>query len=288
MQSSPAFYKSMSRLTPSDLSSLSLTALADIARNRQDSSASNLARRDYQFHGGVQAGTSCREREVCLVGPAGSGKSRGWLERMHRDALDHPKSRQLVVRATRTSLTSSAMVTLRDEVFPEGTFGDADTDRPIRFHSGEQAYLYPNGARIGVVGLDDPGKVFSSQWDRIYCQEVNELAERTRTHQSSVSVATQRLVDRGLVLRQIDPTDARRTALSLTPDARRLLVNTPDAPTERLIDALRRMPDGERARLARSLNRLVKDLGAADGPATMLFEEDTAQTPPGKSVNARK
>lgn len=147
-------------------------------RDRQGSSASRLVRPDFRFYGGVAAGTACRDREVCLVGAAGAGKSRGWLERLHRDALDHPRSRQLIVRATRTSLTSSAMVTLRDEVFPEGTFGDADTARPIRFHSGEQAYIYPNGARLGVVGLDDPGKVFSSQWDRVYCQEVNELAER--------------------------------------------------------------------------------------------------------------
>lgn len=178
MASSPVFYKSMSQLKPSDLLPLSLSGLADIVRDRQDSSESRLVRQDYQFYGGVLAGTSSHEREVCLVGAAGSGKSRGWLERLHRDALDHPKSRQLVVRLTRKSITSSAMVTLQDEVFPEGTFGPADSDRPIRFHSGEQVYQYPNGAVIGVVGLDDPGKVFSSQWDRIYCQEVNELAER--------------------------------------------------------------------------------------------------------------
>lgn len=126
----------------------------------------------------MAAAWDAHEREVCLVGAAGSGKSRGWLERLHRDALAWPKSRQLIVRLTRKSLTGSAMVTLQDEVFPDGTFGPADSDRPLRFHSERQAYLYPNGALIGVVGLDDPGTVFSSQWDRIYCQEVNQLAER--------------------------------------------------------------------------------------------------------------
>lgn len=118
------------------------------------------------------------EREVCVVGPAGSGKSRGWLERLHRDAVAWPKSRQLIVRGTRKSLTQSAMVTLQDEVYPEGVCGNALSDRPIRFHSDQQAYIYPNGAIIGVVGMDDPGTVFSTQWDRIYCQEVNQLAER--------------------------------------------------------------------------------------------------------------
>jgi len=105
---------------------------------------------------------------------------------------------------------------------------------------------------------------------------LNEVAERTRTHQSSVSVVVQRLVERGLVSRDRDPVDARRSALSLTPEAHRLLQNAPDAPSERLISALERMPAGVRARLASGLARLVQELGAADDPATMFFEEDTA------------
>src|SRR5262245_58016101 len=39
---------------------------------------------------------------------------------------------------------------------------------------------------------------------------VNELAERTHTHQSSVSVVAQRLVDGGLVRRQESAADGRR------------------------------------------------------------------------------
>ena len=105
---------------------------------------------------------------------------------------------------------------------------------------------------------------------------LNEVAERTRTHQSSVSVVVQRLVERGLVSRDRDPVDARRTALSLTPEAHRMLENAPDAPSERLIAALERMPGGVRARLASGLTRLVQELGAADEPATMFFEEETA------------
>src|SRR3989442_1394745 len=52
---------------------------------------------------------------------------------------------------------------------------------------------------------------------------LNEVAERTRTHQSSVSVVVQRLVDRGLVVRDSVAGDARRKGLSLTPAARPLL-----------------------------------------------------------------
>ena len=45
---------------------------------------------------------------------------------------------------------------------------------------------------------------------------LNELAERTHTHQSSVSVVVQRLVDRKLVKRTHDEADGRRLELSLT------------------------------------------------------------------------
>src|SRR5689334_21220598 len=39
---------------------------------------------------------------------------------------------------------------------------------------------------------------------------LNELAERTATHQSSVSVVVRRLVERGFVSRTSSPTDKRR------------------------------------------------------------------------------
>ena len=116
---------------------------------------------------------------------------------------------------------------------------------------------------------------------------LNELAERTRTHQSSVSVVVQRLVDRGFVSRGRDPADARRTALSLTPEAHQLLENAPDAPSERLVQALKRLPTGVRSRLASGLARLVHELGASDEPATMFFEDDTAPAPGERSAPAR-
>jgi len=104
---------------------------------------------------------------------------------------------------------------------------------------------------------------------------LNEVAERTRTHQSSVSVVVQKLVERGLVARDPVPGDARRMALSLTPAARRLIVDAPDAPSERLIAALERMTPTARTRLATTLTRLVEELGATDEPATMLFEDES-------------
>jgi DNA-binding MarR family transcriptional regulator len=123
-----------------------------------------------------------------------------------------------------------------------------------------------SGAQVFVLHALARGPVLS----------LNELAERTRTHQSSVSVVVQRLVERGLVERTPVPGDARRTALSLTAAARRVVKDAPDAPTEVLIAALERMSAAQRTRLADGLNRLVEALGAAGEPATMFFEDDPA------------
>lgn len=131
--------------------------------------------RDYTPHGAAAELFDASAREVCLVGPANSGKSRACLELLHRDAATHPNSRQLIVRDTRQSLTQSTMVTLERHVFKSGTFGTVEAGKPIAFHGGKQEYQYPNGSIIAVAGLDKPERLFSSEWDRVYIAEVSEV-----------------------------------------------------------------------------------------------------------------
>src|SRR5215218_4919931 len=76
---------------------------------------------------------------------------------------------------------------------------------------------------------------------------VNDLADRTLTHQSSVSVVVARLVEKGYVTRERAPDDARRLQLSLTSAGRAALRRSPQAAQEILIDALRRMTAKDRA-----------------------------------------
>src|SRR5581483_2006993 len=67
---------------------------------------------------------------------------------------------------------------------------------------------------------------------------INELAERTRTHQSTVSVVVSRLVERGLVTRTPSAVDGRKLVLALTAEGRALLKRAPDAAQERLIESI--------------------------------------------------
>lgn len=105
---------------------------------------------------------------------------------------------------------------------------------------------------------------------------VNEIARRTHTHQSSVSVVVQRLVDRGLVSRKRSRKDARQVRLSTTVAGRAVLRVAPVAAQDRLIAALQDMPSTDTRRLAGLMAALVDRLGIDSvEPAVMLFEDDT-------------
>jgi DNA-binding MarR family transcriptional regulator len=102
---------------------------------------------------------------------------------------------------------------------------------------------------------------------------VNELAERTYTHQSSVSVVVRRLVEQGLVARRPAADDARRRELRLTTAGRRLVESAPLPAQVRLIQGLGALGGEELPRLSRSLRRVVQGMGAAEEPPSMLFTE---------------
>lgn len=116
---------------------------------------------------------SCYAPEVLLSGPAGTGKSRACLEKMHAMASHRAGFRGLILRRTRESLTESALVTFEQHV--------VEPNHPILKNGGQrrmrQSYRYPNGSEIIVGGLDKPGKVMSTEYDAAYIQEAIELEE---------------------------------------------------------------------------------------------------------------
>lgn len=105
---------------------------------------------------------------------------------------------------------------------------------------------------------------------------LRELAERTATHESSVSVVVQRLVDAGLVARRKSTQDARRVELSLLVRGRALLRRAPPLAQEKLIAALEQLGASDRRSLARSLEALVARLGLPAQPPEMFFESSGA------------
>jgi len=107
--------------------------------------------------------------EIIVDGPAGTGKSRAILEKMHLIASKYDGARLLMVRKTRESLTQSAMVTFETKVIP--------SSNNVVWRTTEQEYRYANGSKIVVGGMDKSSKIMSTDYDFIYPQEVTELAE---------------------------------------------------------------------------------------------------------------
>jgi phage terminase large subunit len=130
----------------------------------------------YQPHGSALDVMHCRAPEVLMSGPAGTGKSRACLEKLHLLALANPGMRGIIVRKTLASLGSTALVTWREWVAKE-----AITAGLVKWYGGSAQespqYRYTNGSVITVGGMDKSTRIMSSEYDIAYVQEAIELTE---------------------------------------------------------------------------------------------------------------
>jgi MarR family transcriptional regulator, lower aerobic nicotinate degradation pathway regulator len=107
---------------------------------------------------------------------------------------------------------------------------------------------------------------------------LNQLADRTLTDQSSVSVVVKRLADGKLVARKPSPIDARRIELSLTAAGKRLLARCPEPTQARLVRSLRRMSPAELSSLKAGLAALLREMGIEHAAPRMFFDEEGGVT----------
>jgi DNA-binding MarR family transcriptional regulator len=112
---------------------------------------------------------------------------------------------------------------------------------------------------------------------------VNDIAARTFTHQSSVSVVIKRLVAGGLVAKVPARDDRRRTRLTLTVKGKRALTRAPGTVQEDLVKAISRLPAADRRTLERLMTTLARAVTPAGTvtPPPMFFED-------GRRLIARK
>lgn len=110
-------------------------------------------------------------------------------------------------------------------------------------------------------------------------ESMNQLATRTMTDQSSVSVVVSRLEAKGLVARTHSATDARRTQVEITPAGRELLQGKQPTVQARLIRALELMPQDALVVLEYEITQLTALMGAAHEPPTLFFEDDATGSP---------
>lgn len=108
--------------------------------------------------------------EVCLDGPAGTGKTFAILYKLHMLLLTHPHAQALVARKSNTALAGSAMATYRNDVL--------DPREGVRYFGGNKVrpagFEYPNGSFIAVNGIDKRDKIKSWEFDIAYINEATE------------------------------------------------------------------------------------------------------------------
>ena len=127
----------------------------------------------YEPRGAARELFDATDAEVCIAGPAGTGKSLAALFKVHLACLRTPGVRVLVVRQTHLSLTSTTLVTYRDDVAKSALAAGA-----VRWFGGSgqepPAYRYVNGSTIVVGGLDKPDKVMGGAYDVVFVDEATE------------------------------------------------------------------------------------------------------------------
>ncbi len=143
--------------------------------NRLRSDAKTVASfpdKKFKFFGANAEILDMTEPEVLISGGAGTGKSLACLYRLHRLCCDYPNIRALIVRKTRASLAESGLHTFEAKVLGSGHPLLKGAHRQNRTN-----YVYPNGSRIVVAGMDKAEKIMSSDFDFIYIQEATEMSQ---------------------------------------------------------------------------------------------------------------
>lgn len=93
---------------------------------------------------------------------------------------------------------------------------------------------------------------------------VSELAERLSIHQSTCSQLVEKLVSRGLMIKERSKEDQRRVGLCLSEDATKILKDAPGPAEGILPEALQALPESALLSLDKSLIAVIGQLRSKD------------------------
>jgi len=125
--------------------------------------------RPFQPYNRILQAWYCKDAELCVHAAAGTGKTRGILEKLNYCAMRWAGMRGLLCRKTRASLSGTTLEIFENEVLPANSPIKSGANRYHRTH-----YAYPNGSEIVLGGLDNPDRIMSGQFDLIVIDEATE------------------------------------------------------------------------------------------------------------------
>lgn len=119
--------------------------------------------------GAVKQLWQSRDFETIVAGPAETGKTWGCLQYVDALLWKYPGAQGVMARKTYASLVASAVRTYSRII---------GNHSPIKAYGGEKPewFQYPNGSRLWVAGLDNPGKALSTERDFIYINQAEEVS----------------------------------------------------------------------------------------------------------------
>lgn len=139
------------------------------------------------FRGAAKIAQETTAREWLLSGPAETGKTWAGLHRLDAEARRWAGSQWVIARKVRATMDSTVLNTWRRIIALRGGVEVFGGERPV-------FYTYPsNGARVWVVGFDNPDKILSGEFDGIYVNQAEELDA------ADWETATSRATGRGAV-----------------------------------------------------------------------------------------
>lgn len=166
-----------------------------------------------KLRGGNQEIFEARDAEVVAEGPAGTGKTRSWLELINLLCHTYAGLRVLMLREIQATMAASCIAEFQKHVLHPGdgvTFFGGSKSEPA-------AFRYPNGSMVAVSGMDNSEKVLSSFWDLIYFNE----ATQTTLEKWETLTTRLRAPEEGQEAKRADgtPFRARRLCADCNPSA---------------------------------------------------------------------
>lgn len=123
----------------------------------------------YELRGDCRAYLSWKGHESILAGARDCGKTIAACILTHLICLMCPEAQGGIVRKTYNALKGTVLQTF-DRIIANQGVVRLGGENPTR-------YIYPNGSSIWLGGMDNPGRVLSSERDFIYVNQAEEMME---------------------------------------------------------------------------------------------------------------
>ena len=123
---------------------------------------------DYKPRGGCEQFFYAHDPEVIIYGAAETGKTLAACWKAHLICSMYPGAQGAILRKVERSLYGSVLQ----------TFGRVIERAPVKVFGGERPdqYIYANGSRVWLGGMDNADKVLSSERDFIYVNQAEEFS----------------------------------------------------------------------------------------------------------------